>query len=267
MSKLLKLLDWVTVPEAAKHLSVIVGDEVSESTVLRLALDRRITLSANFVNHVPMLKGTVVPRIWGEAQVSSEDPYGVHLGPLLDEGRGLLLSNQVVWVTGVFDLPMIGGEAKHVEQRCHQLMGGPEVHAPFFLDLYLQRDEIFFQLRDRSTFESYLDRKPVEPHDSAENYELARCLPEDSALVVRTDELARFQADLASDDKITPVTVSRMDPRSETTYQHIIGSLLELMLGRTRADQPQSVFESQAHIITVLGACRAFPPTPSGRRL
>lgn len=40
--------------------------------------------------------------------------------------------------------------------------------------------------------------------------------------------------------------------RAETTYLNIIGGLLGLMLGRTLAGKPQSVFDSQASIIDAL---------------
>lgn len=52
MSKLFSLREWVTVPEAAKYLSVIFGEEVTEADVLRFALDRHLKLSVNFINRV-----------------------------------------------------------------------------------------------------------------------------------------------------------------------------------------------------------------------
>jgi hypothetical protein len=42
--------------------------------------------------------------------------------------------------------------------------------------------------------------------------------------------------------------------RSETTYLNIIGGLLELLLGKTPAGRPQSVFNSQASIVEALTA-------------
>lgn len=47
--KLLKLRDWLSVTEAARHLSILLGDEVTEAHVLRFALDGRLTLSVDFV--------------------------------------------------------------------------------------------------------------------------------------------------------------------------------------------------------------------------
>lgn len=60
-SKLLRFKEWLTVPEAAKHLSAICEEEVSEADVLRLALDGHLKLSVNFVNHTYAKQGNVVP--------------------------------------------------------------------------------------------------------------------------------------------------------------------------------------------------------------
>ena len=54
----------------------------------------------------------------------------------------------------------------------------------------------------------------------------------------------------------TPVVLgnsnSEVNSRKERTYQNIIGGLLELLLGRTPSNQPQSVFQNQAAIINAL---------------
>jgi hypothetical protein len=50
-SKLLKLKEWLTISETAKHLSIMFGEDVTEADVLRLGLDRHLTLSVNFVNY------------------------------------------------------------------------------------------------------------------------------------------------------------------------------------------------------------------------
>ena len=51
LKKLLNVKDWLTVADAARHLSILLGDDVSEADVLRLALDGHLTLSVHFVNH------------------------------------------------------------------------------------------------------------------------------------------------------------------------------------------------------------------------
>lgn len=66
MSKLFKLKEWLTVPDAARHLSIAFGEEVSEPDVLRLALDGHLKLSVNFVNHASARRGKIIP--WEETE-------------------------------------------------------------------------------------------------------------------------------------------------------------------------------------------------------
>ena len=44
MQKLLNLKEWLTIADAARHLSILFGEDVSEPDVLRLALDGHLTL-------------------------------------------------------------------------------------------------------------------------------------------------------------------------------------------------------------------------------
>jgi hypothetical protein len=60
MSKLFKLKEWLTVLEAARHLSGVFEEEVTEADVLRLALDSRLRLSVYFVNHAKGRCGNVI---------------------------------------------------------------------------------------------------------------------------------------------------------------------------------------------------------------
>lgn len=66
MSKLFRLKEWLTVADAARHLSIAFGEEVSEPDVLRLALDGHLKLSVNFVNHASARRGKVIP--WEETE-------------------------------------------------------------------------------------------------------------------------------------------------------------------------------------------------------
>ena len=59
MSKLLKLKEWLSVEDAARHLSIMFGEQVTEADILQLALDGRLTLSLNFVNDVYARAGSI----------------------------------------------------------------------------------------------------------------------------------------------------------------------------------------------------------------
>ena len=61
LSKLLRLKDWLTVPKAARDLSILVGEDVTEADVLQFALEGRLTLSVRLVNRVTARPGKIIP--------------------------------------------------------------------------------------------------------------------------------------------------------------------------------------------------------------
>lgn len=164
MSKLFQLKEWLTIADAARHLSTVFREQVSEADVLRLALDSHLTLSVNFVNKAIARRCSIVPV------------HQAHLlpGPIL-EGRkileqlgpalvkepkllvGLYLSDKGVLevatgletLDGVYDLPMIGAEELDVEHEYQRLTGGPEVTLSRLEGAFVQQDEFtVFQLQE-----------------------------------------------------------------------------------------------------------------------
>lgn len=160
MQKLFRLKKWLTVPDAARHLTTMFEEPVSEADILRLGLDGHLTLSVNLVNGAMARKGTVVPienapityfptelRPKGSPdwvpirRIRRCDPlpadlqhdleqgkvHGAVVGVRLDETRILELAKDVSSIRGVWDLPMIGAETIDVEHMYQQLTGGPEV--------------------------------------------------------------------------------------------------------------------------------------------
>jgi hypothetical protein len=73
-SKLFKLKEWLTLPDAAKHLTGVCGEEVTEADILRLALDGHLKLSVNFINSAHALPAQVVKL--GTALVDGVYPVG-----------------------------------------------------------------------------------------------------------------------------------------------------------------------------------------------
>lgn len=61
MSKLRDLWEWRTIEDAAKELTISTKEEVTESDILRAALEGLLTLSVHFVNPVVARRGEVVP--------------------------------------------------------------------------------------------------------------------------------------------------------------------------------------------------------------
>ncbi|MFC1814395.1 hypothetical protein ACFL0M_00325 [Thermodesulfobacteriota bacterium] len=143
-SKLFKLKEWLTVPEAAKHLSTIFGEEMSEADILRLALDGHLKLSVYFVNHATARRGKVVS--YEEAEWYSTKSISMFNSLLpdkfkkneikehcimkslnIDDHRYLNLEDEVITIRGVWDLSMVGSERLDVEHKYQNLTDGPEV--------------------------------------------------------------------------------------------------------------------------------------------
>ncbi len=143
MKKLLKLKEWLTIPDAAKHLSIVFDEDVSEADVLRLALDGQLQLSVYFVNQAIARRGKTVPL--SEAKKTPGIPLGLDGKPFEPDEviRGLRIfikhpdgrmeekvaqfDEEVVSIDGVWDLPMFGGERLDIEHKYQILINGVEV--------------------------------------------------------------------------------------------------------------------------------------------
>ena len=166
MGKLFSLKEWLTIDDAARHLSNVLGEDVTNADVLRLGLDGRLRLSIQFVNHTKGRCGKVVtwdetdwrlapePNFTGDEQMEQDVPgltdqrrpnppklqalydelceseRGKYcrrlLNLIIDDERFLVLSDDLTVLEGVWDLPMLGNELRHVESKYHDLTGGPE---------------------------------------------------------------------------------------------------------------------------------------------
>ena len=133
MGKLFNLKQWLTVEDAARHLSIVFGEEVSVADVFRLALDQELTLSVDFVNGAHGRVGLLVPineATYEEITGLSGTPLRLYGGPRIStdgvESHILQLEKHVARLNGVWDLPMIGGERIAVEKIYQELTGGPD---------------------------------------------------------------------------------------------------------------------------------------------
>ena len=163
VNKLFKLKKWLTVPETAWHLSIVLDEEVGEADVLRLALDGHLKLSVNFVNHASATCGKVVPienakyreftlEFVSLLPISSEhkgEPVMVLKGLNLNDKEVLELEKEVVKLDGIYDLSMIGNETFDVEHQYQQLTGGPEVKLFCLAGAFVSGDnETMYQLQE-----------------------------------------------------------------------------------------------------------------------
>lgn len=152
MSKLFKLKKWLTIPEAAAHLERVLEEEVNAADVLRLVLDGELEIAVNFVNHATARRGKLVYVSTADmfrSLARGEAPEGLKVTEKIQlPGRPkrtdiavpyiivndqilpnhwLSLEDDIITLTGVWDVPMIGSNVLDVEHAYQMLTGGPEV--------------------------------------------------------------------------------------------------------------------------------------------
>ena len=214
MGKLFSLKEWLTIDDAARHLSNVLGEDVTNADVLRLGLDGRLRLSIQFVNHTKGRCGKVVtwnetdwrlapePNFTGNEKMEQDVPgltdqcrpnppklqalydeiceseRGKYcrrlLNLIIDDERFLALSDDLTVLEGVWDLPMIGNELRHVESKYHDLTGGPRAEpGGFFAGAFVEGlDGQICQIqkrRDNNKLQSGLKAELEDlEHDSAQ---------------------------------------------------------------------------------------------------
>jgi hypothetical protein len=141
VSKLFKLKEWLTIEEAANHLTSVLGEKVQEKDVFRLALDRHLLLSVNFVNGADARTGEIVGVEgieWREIStrlsslfLSKSEQTGevkkILASQHISDNEFVNFGKKVHSISGVWDLLMFGGERIDIEHYYQALIGGPEV--------------------------------------------------------------------------------------------------------------------------------------------
>ena len=270
--KLLNLREWLTVPDAARHISNIFKEKVSEADILRLALDEHLKLSVYFVNHAHAIRGKVVSYEKKDKEVNGA-LFRKRIN--IDNDRYLNLEGEVTSIGGVWDLCMIGNERLEVENKYQNLTDGPKVTLIGLDGAFVEdEDGEIYQIQDslakvhiinlnqnrlnieeekadellsqhKKDREEYVnERKEKNPAD--DYYYPAAGLPQGSVLVVRTNALMELQERLLQEEseKRKP-----LDIREERTYLNIIGALLEVITGKSPGLQKHPDFISQAKLI------------------
>lgn len=186
MSKISNLKEWLTVTDAAKHLSIVFGEDVTEADIYHLALDGRLQLSVHFVNHTRACITQVVswentdwqlypgPCSTQKESVNQNDerktvPCPSKLAALyneipedqrknfypmlhslnIDDKRYLTLDKRITTLRGVWDLSMIGNEKLDIEHAYQALTGGPAVELQGLAGAFVQQNDCeIYQLQE-----------------------------------------------------------------------------------------------------------------------
>jgi hypothetical protein len=203
LSKLLKLKEWLTVPDAARHLSTLLEPGVGEADVLRLALDGRLKLSVFFPKATPAFSGAMIvtdnltdhlpdDRVW-TSEGNEEDDFDAYMqeyyGWSSNEDTILIekTTKQVLQVathcevSGVFDLAMLGGVRDYIEHEYRRLISNNPINAQSKHDLKIESIPVVREINERGSRAYGLVPRPPD------------FFPEGSLLVVRITALQEFE--------------------------------------------------------------------------
>jgi hypothetical protein len=210
VSKLFKLKEWVTVSDAARHLSQIVNEPVSEADIYQMALDGHLKISVYFPNRAKARLGRVIPykdvprRVLPPVDEKGPITY-VDGYPLYDLPEGKLpesetpfihFEKEVVSIDGVWDLAMQGNERLDIEYDLQQLIGGPDVTMFNIEGTFLNRkDGMWAALQQTFPDRVIVDAEGKEKSIKASYYP-AEGLGADCTRVVRVSEIMALQSKL-----------------------------------------------------------------------
>jgi hypothetical protein len=231
MKKLFRLKEWLTLDEAAQHLSIVFEDSVSSSDVLRLGLDNYLRLSVYFVNHAEARCGKIVHysiselanaiatgnlpqdlnwHVWPAGAMAvlqpnktaeeSEKDRIMLMSKRLGDDYYLTLDDDVKTITGVWDLPMYGNEKFDVEQMYQVATRGPNVTLQGLDGTFVAGHGHIYQLQD-----SYkAAEKDEELGLGLVRYFPASGLPKDAVIVVRPEALREFEQNVVNEGRSEP---------------------------------------------------------------
>lgn len=219
MKKLFNIKKWLTIKDAARYLSLFIGEEISEVDILRLGLDGNLVLSVYFVNKVVAIKLKLSKIIDPLEYPYLEDNEYVLADPL--DGEYLYIPEMYTEsIDGVFDLPVIGSARLDVEQKYQEMTGGPQVKFDDLAGILVQdEDRMYWALQNS------LKSFKVEDPDGSVNmtkwqYSPNNHLPPDCVLVVRTSALQSFVECLNE-----PVVERPLGSRERKTLLVVIAAL------------------------------------------
>jgi hypothetical protein len=209
LSKLLKLKEWLTLAEAARHLSTLFEEQVTEADVLRLASDGRLQLSVFFPQPTSALSGTIITvedvsdhlpgdgaiPFYIESMGPKEEAYWQNYfswasnndSVLIEKASKLVLQvRSHERISGVWDLAMYGEARSYIEKRYRKLIDLPS------LSKEDPQIESIAVIRKRGEQASEVCGLLPTPLGNPVNY-----LPAESLLVVRTNALQELHAGIS----------------------------------------------------------------------
>jgi hypothetical protein len=261
MSKLFKLRDWLTVPEAAAHLSTVMSEPVTEADILRLVIDDHLQISVLIANPLYAVRNVLIPEdearnlSWEHWENPKQNPAFLWM-----DGRSAVPDRRFFFVLqGVYDFPVFGAQKQLLEHRYYNLTSGPQIELsdPVRVVLTMNEPGSALGLKEaRSTLEPPVEKEHLGAKDDRAVVCLVEMgtsanrlmpeLPVGTPFVIRTDELNKFCKSLEV-QKEAPLS-----SKEKSNYLHLIGALLQLYWESMHPDKKYDDDFVQADIIALL---------------
>ncbi|WP_028100448.1 hypothetical protein [Pseudoduganella violaceinigra] len=244
----------LSLEQTAERLTSVTKARVSIEDVLQLILDKRLPLSVKFLKPVKVCPGKIVHYTQQEIDALTAahnyiddlnwvDDVFVVIVPVKDgrplpsprpkivcshylgDDRWMTFREAVTTITGVWDLPMVGGEAFDVVSLFHALTGNPII-APDHCDgTFVIRNGVM--ACKLLTLEDPIKDSPPGQSHALNDYAAASSLPDASVLGVRPEALKALEASLRK-QPLTPAS-DELTTRSKRTMQTVIAALCNKM--------------------------------------
>lgn len=257
MSKLFKLKEWLTLDEAANHLSSVFGEPVTIADIYQLALDNHIMLSVNFINLAEAKKVELIKVADLEYKIVA--PRGIKGFP---EGKSFRIpinakypisreywlksiEPELLMIKGLWDLPMIGDEKLTIEHLYQQETSGLSIKEEPLKGVFIQRENTYFQLYNSFGNEPEAKAELNDTVDTSSecdsnihsnlnelnncrlkadhSYPLSMLSMQDGILVVKMKEVTRFIQSLEE----KPLEEKPLHDKERTTLLVLLGSILD----------------------------------------
>jgi hypothetical protein len=260
-SKIFKLKKWLTIAEAARHLTGVCGEVVTGQDIFRLALDGHIELSINFLNPIPVRFVSWVDTNLGELPEGFEEEDNLpHIWATLDKTKDSLKflkfeennsSNKSVYIRDIWDLPIDFNE-KVIQKKYQEIIGNLTVKIDDSNVILVEN----YEFGQRCVLQSYREA-PVPPHNKT--FHIAPDLPEDSIFVVTTSAIRKFEQSLNDDQEgITTKKVHGNSERNARKREEDLGAALAVLAkwpencqagsGSIKATKIRELIESKGYL-------------------
>lgn len=196
MSKLFRLKEWLTLDEAAAHISNVLGEPATVADLYRFALDGHLTLSVDFVNHTQARKGKMVKtedvQIYlmecmplSNEKLAEPIPMPINNEIRVSEDNWISLEKPVLAIDGIWDLTMVGAEKLDIEHEYQRLTSGLEVTLVAIDGVFVQQDDVVCQLQTDYDDNEYQKGSKAQKKDM-ERYLASNELSKDEKSNIRT---------------------------------------------------------------------------------